>query len=193
MANRQTLNLIIFDKNFSTVQIEIIIRQATEKDLQGILEIYNDAIVNTTAVYDYKPHTVEMRMKWFEDKVKNKIPVFVAESSNHVAGFASYGPFRAWAAYKYSIEHSVYVHPHFRRQGIAKKLLHELIAAVKQKEVHTILAGIDADNSSSINLHKQFGFEEIAHFKQVGYKFGKWLDLKFFQLILQNDFQPIEN
>ncbi len=173
--------------------MDIIIRLATEKDLAGILEIYNDAIVTTTAVYNYKPHTMEMRKKWFEDKVKSNIPVLVAEGNNQVAGFASYGPFRAWRAYKYSIEHSVYVHPHFRQQGIAKKLLHELIGTAKQKEVHTIIAGIDANNLISIYLHKQFGFEEIAHFKEVGYKFGKWLDLKFYQLILQNSFQPREN
>ena len=173
--------------------MEIIIRQATEKDLTGILEIYNDAIVTTTAVYDYQPHTIEMRKKWFEEKVKNNIPVLVAECNNQVAGFASYGPFRAWAAYKYSIEHSVYVRPRFRRQGIAKKLLNELIEAAKQKEIHTIIGGIDAANLISIHLHKQFGFEQIADFKDVGYKFGKWLDLKFYQLILPNNFQPKEN
>lgn len=169
-----------------------IIRQATEDDLQGILDIYNDAIVNTTAVYQYETHTLPMRVEWFEDKVKKGIPVWVAEVNGYIAGFASYGPFRAWQAYKYTIEHSVYVHPDFRRRGIAKILLQQLIDDVRQKPIHTIIAGIDADNSGSIILHQQFGFEETAHFKQVGYKFGKWLDLKFFQLILQNDLQPVD-
>ncbi len=136
-----------------------------------------------------QPHTIEMRKKWFEEKVKNNIPILVAGRNNHVADLASYGPFRTWAAYKYNIKHSVYVHPHTRWQGIAKKLL---IETAKQKEVHTIIGGIDANNSISINLHKQFGFEEIAHFKQVDYKFGKWLDLKFYQLILSDNFQPKE-
>ena len=173
--------------------METIIRHAGEKDLEGILEIYNDAIMNTTAVYDYKPHTIEMRKKWFEEKLKSSIPVFVAEQNHRVAGFASYGAFRAWAAYKYSIEHSVYVHPDCRQQGIAKKLLHQLIEAAKQKEVHTIIAGIDANNKVSIHLHKKFGFIETGHFKQVGYKFGNWLDLVFLQLIMETPRQPNEN
>ena len=172
--------------------MEIIIRDATEKDLQSILEIYNDAIANTTAVYDYKPHTMEMRKKWFTDKILNDIPVLVAETNDQIVGFTSYGAFRAWAAYKYSIEHSVYVHPDFRQQGIAKKLLSALIEIVKQKNVHTIIAGIDANNEVSIHLHKQFGFTETGNFKQVGYKFGKWLDLKFMQLILENNLKPNE-
>lgn len=158
--------------------------------MQGILDIYNDAIINTTAVYQYQIHTLAMRLGWFEDKIKKDIPVWVAEVDGQIAGFASYGPFRAWQAYKYTIEHSVYVHPNFRRRGIAKILLQKLIDDVQQKSIHAIIAGIDADNAGSISLHRQFGFEETAHFKQVGYKFGKWLDLKFFQLILQNNLQP---
>lgn len=173
--------------------MDVIIRTATKKDLPGILEIYNDAILNTTAVYDYKPHTPAMREKWFEDKVKAGIPVLVAEQDKRVAGFASYGQFRAWAAYKYSVEHSVYVHPDFRRQGIAKKLVLELIEIAKQRNVHTIIAGIDADNAISINLHKVLGFKETGHFAEVGYKFGRWLDLAFLQLILKSNFTPDEN
>jgi L-amino acid N-acyltransferase len=172
--------------------MDFVIRHATEKDLPGILYIYNDAIINTTAVYDYKPHTIEMRQKWFSDKQQSNIPVFVAEADNTIIGFASYGPFRAWAAYKYSIEHSVYVHPAFRKRGIAKKLLRRLIDAASLKEVHTIIAGVDANNAISLHLHKQLGFEETAHFKQVGFKFGKWLDLKFLQLILKNSLAPKE-
>ena len=84
----------------------------------------------------------------------------------------------------------MYVHRDFRNQGIARKLLNHLIDNVRSKEVHIIIAGIDADNSASIHLHKQLGFEEAGHFKQVGYKFGKWLNLAFFQLILHNDLQP---
>ena len=172
--------------------MQTIIRKAVEKDLPDMLDIYNDAIVNTTAVYDYKPHTLDMRKKWFEDKAKNNIPVLVAETDHQISGFASYGPFRAWAAYKYSVEHSVYVHQNFRRQGIAKKLLQVLIEEVKQKDLHTIIAGIDASNSVSIHLHKQLGFEEAGCIKQAGYKFGKWLDLLFMQLILENDLHPSE-
>lgn len=173
--------------------METIIREASEKDLPAILDIYNDAIINTTAVYDYKPHTLEMRKNWFGDKLKNDIPVLVAETEQQVAGFASYGAFRPWAAYKYSVEHSVYVHQNFRRKGIAKKLLQVLIEEINQRQIHTIIAGIDAANSTSIHLHKQFGFEEAGYIKQAGYKFGRWLDLLFMQLILKNDLHPTED
>lgn len=164
--------------------MDTVIRIATENDLPAILDIYNDAILNTTAVYDYTPHTLVMRREWFAAKQKNGFPVLVAEHGGMVAGFASYGPFRAWAAYKYTVEHSVYVHPEFRRRGIAKQLMARLIEYAKQENVHTIVAGIDADNSVSIHLHRQLGFEQVAHFREVGYKFGRWLDLVFMQMIL---------
>jgi len=173
--------------------METIIRKATEKDLEAILEIYNHSIIHTTSIYSYKPHTIAMRKKWFDEKVENNCPVFVAEINNKVAGFAAYGSFRTWPAYKYSVEHSVHVHPDYRRLGIAKKLMQEIINSANEHEVHTIIAGIDALNTASIQLHKQFGFEEVAHFKEVGYKFRKWLHLKFFQLILETSFHPNEN
>lgn len=168
------------------------IRPATEKDIPGILAIYNDAILHTTAVYDYKPHTLDMRQAWFADKQKNNIPLLVAEADGMITGFASYGPFRAWAAYKYSVEHSVYVHEGYRQKGIARKLLSALITAAQQREVHTMIAGIDADNTVSLHLHRQLGFRETGHFKEVGYKFGKWLDLVFMQLVLPHNFEPKE-
>jgi L-amino acid N-acyltransferase len=170
----------------------MLIRQANQTDLQTILDIYNDAIINTTAVYDYKPHTLEMRQMWFDEKLEKNIPVLVSEINGTVAGFTSYSPFRAWPAYKYSIEHSVYVHRDFRNQGIARKLLIELIESVRSKNVHTIIAGIDADNAASIHLHKQLGFEDAGYFREVGFKFGKWLNLRFLQLILNNNLQPTE-
>jgi L-amino acid N-acyltransferase YncA len=137
--------LVIF---YSIFDMATIIREATPADLPGILFIYNDAILNTTAVYDYRPHTLEMREKWLEEKKADGIPVFVAVDDEEVVGFASYGKFRAWAAYKYSVEHSVYVHPDYRRTGIAKVLLSQLIDAARNKEVHTIIAGIDAQNTA---------------------------------------------
>lgn len=171
----------------------MIIRQATVDDVLNILEIYNDAILNTTAVYEYQAHTLEMRNSWFAEKVKNNIPVLVAEWENQVVGFATYGVFRAWAAYQYSVEHSVYVHPQFKQKGIGKNLLKSLIKIIENQDIHTIIAGIDAENYISIHLHKDLGFTEVGHLKQVGYKFGKWLDLKIFQLILDNNLQPHEN
>jgi L-amino acid N-acyltransferase YncA len=168
------------------------IRTALEQDLEAMLEIYNDVIVNTTAVYDYQPHTLEMRRQWFRIKEAQGFPVFVAEEDGRVVGFSSIGPFRAWAAYKYSVENSVYVAADQRGKGIGKLLIAPLVEASVQLNMHTIIAGIDATNEASIKLHRSFGFNEVAHFKQVGYKFGRWLDLTFMQLLLKTPEQPLE-
>jgi phosphinothricin acetyltransferase len=168
----------------------ITVRDANENDLPRLLEIYNDIILNTTAVYQYQIHTLEMRKQWFATKQLQGFPVFVAEENGDVSGFSTIGTFRQWQAYKYSVENSVYVAADKRGKGIGKLLLQPLIDASIQMNMHTIIAGIDATNEASLHLHKNFGFEEAAHFKQVGYKFNRWLDLKFLQLILQTPQQP---
>jgi phosphinothricin acetyltransferase len=160
------------------------IRNAHEVDLPAILEIYNDIILTTTAVYDYLPHTLEMRKDWWDTKQKGGYPVFLAEENERILGFSSFGPFRAWAAYKYSVENSVYVHREARGKGIGKLLLSPIIETAKQMKFHTILAGIDANNEASLRLHSSFGFTPVAHFREVGFKFDHWLDLKFLQLLL---------
>lgn len=162
------------------------IRNATENDLEDILAIYNDAIINTTAVYSEQPHTLQMRKDWLADRIKNNFPVFVADTEGKVAGFSSFGHFRVWPCYRYTVEISVYVDASHRGKGISKMLLQSLVDCAKETNVHAIIAGISADNQISINLHRSFGFDEVANFKEVGYKFGRWLDLKFFELLLNN-------
>ena len=125
-----------------------------------------------------------MRTAWFNTKKEQGFPVFVAAEKGKVLGLSSIGSFRAWAAYKYSVENSVYVGAEARGKGISKLLMPPIIKAAKQLGMHTIIAGIDAGNEASIQLHRHFGFEEVAHFKQVGWKFERWLDLKFLQLIV---------
>jgi L-amino acid N-acyltransferase len=169
----------------------VIIRNASEGDLADILNIYNDVIINTTAVYSEKPHTLQMRKEWFADRVNNNFPVFVADADGRVAGFSSFGHFRAWPCYRYTVEVSVYVDSSYRGKGISKMLLQSLIDRAKEINIHAVIAGISADNQISINLHRSFGFDEVANFKEVGYKFGKWLDLKFFELLLNNTQVPI--
>ncbi|MFI5151726.1 MAG: GNAT family N-acetyltransferase [Chitinophagales bacterium] len=170
-----------------------IIRPAQESDLPQILTIYNDIILNTTAVYDYRPHTIEMRREWFSGKRSGNFPVFVAELSSHIIGFSSIGPFRTWAAYKYTVENSIYVAADCRGRGVGKLLLEPLIKEAKAKELHAMIASIDATNKPSLCLHKSFGFVEVAHFLQVGYKFEKWLDLKFLELIFDGPAHPVED
>lgn len=161
------------------------IRLAIENDLQQTLDIYNEIIANSTAIFQYEPQTLEMRKEWFAEKQEKNFPVFVAEENNVIVGFSTFGQFRNWQAYKYSVENSLYVKADCRGRGIGKLLLPPLIDKAKQMNLHTVIAGIVADNEASLALHKQFGFIEVAEFKEVGYKFDRWLDLKFLQLMLQ--------
>ncbi|HVZ57288.1 MAG TPA: GNAT family N-acetyltransferase [Chitinophagaceae bacterium] len=166
------------------------VREAVEADLPEMLVIYNDIIRHTTAVYHYEPQSAESRQAWFKDKQAQGFPVFVAEEAGRVIGFSTFGPFRAWAAYQYTMENSVYVSADARGRGIGKKLMVPLIEAARNRGIHTLVAGIDAGNEVSIRLHQQFGFREVAHFREVGWKFGRWLDLKFLQLLLTEGGTP---
>ena len=168
------------------------IREATPKDLMDMLDIYNDAILHTTAVYTYKPETLESRQHWYEQKRQEGYPILVYEFDHKVVGYATFGPFRAWPAYKYSIEHSIYVDNNYRKKGIGTAILTELIAIATEREYMTLIAGIDAQNEKSIAMHKNFGFEYAGTIKKAGYKFNTWLDLAFYQLALQGPQNPIE-
>lgn len=168
------------------------IRFADRGDLAAILEIYNQAILNTTAVYDYKPHTLEDRTAWFEKKVGDGLPVLVCEEDNRVVGFATFGPFRAWPAYKYTIEHSVYVHQHHRGRHIGTALLRELIRIADERGYATMVAGIDAGNEGSILLHEKLGFSRCGTIRKAGYKFGRWLDLRLYQRELRGPDKPTD-
>jgi L-amino acid N-acyltransferase YncA len=166
------------------MQQEMNIRPASELDLGVILSIYNEIIANTTAVFHYDLQTMESRKSWFDQKRKEGYPVFVAESKGEILGFSSFGPFRNWQAYRFSVENSVYVRSDRRGMGIGKKLLKVTIDAAREMGMHTMIAGIEEKNQASIAMHKQFGFREAAILKEVGFKFERWLDLVFLQLLL---------
>lgn len=168
------------------------IRQAVENDLYEILEIYNDAILNTTAVYTYNVQTLEDRKLWFHKKNEDKFPVLVFEENNRVIGFATFGPFRAWPAYKYTIEHSVYVHNGYRNCGVGTALVKEIIRLADEREFATLVAGIDAFNENSIKMHEKLGFQYSGTIRRAGFKFDKWLDLAFYQLNLLGPKNPID-
>ncbi|PKG23371.1 GNAT family N-acetyltransferase [Niallia nealsonii] len=169
------------------------IRDMQEKDLPEVLEIYNDAIIHTTAVYSYTPQTLKDRQLWYKQKLEDGYPVLVFEENNIVMGFATYGQFRPWPGFKYTIEHSVYVHKEFRKKGIGTKLLKALIAVAESQKYATLIAGIDANNEKSILAHTKLGFYHAGTIKRAGYKFEKWLDLSFYQLDLQGPDHPTEN
>ena len=170
-----------------------IIQCEHQRHAAQILSIFNEAIVNSTALYDYKPRTPEMMQAWFEAKAKGNFPVIgVQGDGGELMGFASFGSFRAWPAYKYSVEHSVYVDARFRRQGVGKRVLQELITAARRQDYHILVGGIDAANSVSIRLHESLGFVHCGTIRQAGFKFGRWLDLSFYELVLSTPLHPTD-
>jgi phosphinothricin acetyltransferase len=159
----------------------------------AILAIFNDAIVNSTALYDYRPRAAESMVTWFETKARGNFPVIGIENeSGELMGFGSYGTFRAWPAYKYTIEHSLYVDNRFRGRGVGKALLTALVEAASRQDYHVMVGGIDASNAVSIRLHEKLGFTHCGTVKQSGFKFGRWLDLAFYQRILATPATPVD-
>ncbi len=158
-----------------------------------ILEIFNYEISNSTAIFDYKPRTKDMMKIWFDNKRIGNYPVIGAINNNgELMGFVSYGPFRAWPAYKYTVEHSIYVDKKFRGQGIGNTLMKEMIESAKKQQYHVIMAGIESNNKPSIKLHENNGFRFCGRIEQVGYKLGQWLNLDFMQLSLNTPINPNE-
>jgi L-amino acid N-acyltransferase YncA len=170
------------------------VRAATRADLPRILAIHNDAVLTTTAIFHYAPQTLDEREAWFDARVTGGWPVVAVadEGTGDVLAYGTYGPFRAWPAYKYSVEHSVYVHKDWRGRGLGRMALVALIDAAEAGGYHTMIAGVVADNAASLALHRSLGFAEVARFREVGFKFGRWLDLCFLQKMLRGPAHPQE-
>ena len=152
---------------------------------QAILNIFNEAIATSTALYDYEPRDLAKIEAWFNLKAECDYPIIgIEDESGILMGFASYGTFRHYDAYQYTVEHSIYVDSKYRRRGIAQKLLEELIAIARKQNYHTLIGCIDAENAISIKLHQSLGFQPCGTIRQVGFKFDRWLDLEFYQLII---------
>ncbi len=162
----------------------IAIRDATSDDLPAILAIYHDAVVHTTAVYDYVPRTLAAQQEWFAAKTAQRWPVLVAVEAATVVGFCSYGAFRPWSAYQRTVENSIYIAPERRGRGIGGQLLPPLIERATAGGFHAVIAGIDASNEASLRLHAKLGFVKVAHLREVGWKFERWLDLVFLERLL---------
>jgi L-amino acid N-acyltransferase len=164
-----------------------------EQHAPSILKIFNHAILNSTALYEYQPRTLETMTQWFAAKTAGGFPVIGAVSQDgRFLGFASYGSFRSFPAYKYTVEHSIYVDEQYRGQGTGKALLQEVIRVAQQDQRHVLVGGIDASNHASIALHQQLGFTHCGTLTQTGFKFGRWLDLAFYQLTLPTPNLPID-
>lgn len=163
----------------------ITLRLATAADLPAILEIYNDAVLNLTATYDETPQTLAERQAWFEEHARDRLPVWVAETpAGEVVGWSSLSRFRQRSAYRFTVEDSIYIAPAWRGQGIGKLLLPPLLEAARQLGYHAVMAGIDAEGAASLRLHAHFGFERVAYLREVGFKFGRWLDVTYMEWLV---------
>ena len=157
------------------------LRDAHEADLPGLLAIYNEVIANSTAVYTDVPVTLEDRLQWWKSRMASGYPVLVATDPSGVLGFSTFGDFRAWPGYRFTVEHTVHVRSDCRGRGVGRALVQELFPRAQAGGKHVMIAGVDAANLASIRFHERLGFERAGHLREVGSKFGRWLDLVFLQ------------
>jgi phosphinothricin acetyltransferase len=164
-----------------------------EDHLGAIRAIFNDAILNTTALYEYQPRSEATILAWWQAKQQAGYPVLgVEHADGSLAGFASWGPFRVFPAFKYTVEHSVYVAAESRGVGIGRRLLEAVVAEAVRQDVHLLVGAIDATNAASIALHRSLGFEHSGTIRDAGFKFGRWLDLDLWQRTLPTPDRPVD-
>lgn len=158
------------------------IRRAVRDDCSGILDIYNDAVLKTTATYDYEPRPLEHRLAWFDDHQRTGHAIFVAEAADgRIVGWSALNRYHDRMGFRFTAENSVYVAEGARGQGLGARLLEPLIPAAAEIGIRAILAAIDAQNTASLRLHARFGFEQVGLFKRVGFKFDRWLDVAYLE------------
>ncbi|KUM39979.1 GNAT family N-acetyltransferase [Pseudomonas sp. EpS/L25] len=166
--------------------MSLIVRDATPADLPAVLAIYNDAVANTTAIWNDNLVDLANRQAWFDLRATQGYPILVAENaSGEVVGYSSFGDWRPFDGFRHTVEHSVYVRDDQRGQGIGPRLMTVLIERARACDKHVMVAAIESGNLASIRLHERLGFLTTGQMPQVGTKFGRWLDLTFMQLMLE--------
>jgi L-amino acid N-acyltransferase len=164
-----------------------------ERDIPRIQTILNHVIQTSTALYDYEPRSLDQVNAWATQKITQGLPLLGAfDATGELLGFATFGPFRPQPAYKYTVEHSIYVSQASHGQGIATALMTDLIKTAEHDQYHVVVGCIDANNAPSIALHRKFGFEHCGTVKQAGFKFGRWLDAAFYQKVLSTPEAPLD-
>ena len=170
--------------------MSVVIRPATRNDVPAILAIYNDAVATTTATWDHEPVTLDDRLARFDAAQANGWALLVAEQAGRVVGWGAWAPFRAKVGWSKTMEHSVYLAPDARGAGMGRLIMEALIDAARAYGVHVLIGVLDASNEASVRLHERLGFVEVARMPQAGFKFGRWLDATFVQMILDADAPP---
>jgi phosphinothricin acetyltransferase len=163
------------------------LRDALPDDLPDLLAIYNDAVLNTTAIWNETPVDLANRQTWFELRAAQGYPILVAVDDSGVLGYASFGDWRPFEGFRYTVEHSVYVRGDQRGKGLGPVLMEALIERARAGGKHVMVAAIESGNAASIRLHERLGFVVTGQMAQVGVKFGRWLDLTFMQRVVGGD------
>ena len=170
----------------------MIIRQATREDAAAIAEIYNEAVINTVAIWNDDTVSAENRIAWMDAHWGKDYPVFVATLDDEVAGYATFSDFRDFDKFRSTVENSIYVHPNFHGRGIGGALLQVTIDAAREAGKHVLVAAIDSSNEESIALHEKYGFQRVGLLPQVGTKNGRWLDMMLMQIMLTGGQPPAQ-
>ena len=167
------------------------IRDAVHADLPAIRDIYNDAVLNTLAIWNEQTVDLGNRQAWFAARQGQQYPILVAvNDTGEVLGYASFGDWRPFEGFRHTVEHSVYIRSDQRGQGLGPLLMQALIERARGCGKHVMVAAIESGNAASIRLHERLGFTLNGQMPQVGVKFGKWLDLTFMQLMLAPGAEP---
>jgi L-amino acid N-acyltransferase YncA len=167
--------------------MNILLRTAVVADLEAINNIYNHYVERSTCTYQEEPEPLESRKKWFESHHQEAHPIVVAELGGKVVGWGSLSPYHSRCAYRFTVENSIYVDHESHRQGVGTAILKDLVVRAQAIGYHAIIAAIDGSQEASISLHTRFGFTEVGHFRQVGFKFKQWLDVIYLVLILPDN------
>jgi phosphinothricin acetyltransferase len=170
--------------------MSFLIRDAVHADLPAIRDIYNDAVLNTTAIWNEQPVDLGNRQAWFSARQSQFYPILVSVEDEQVTGYASFGDWRPFEGFRHTVEHSVYVRSDQRGKGLGPQLMQALIERAKDCNKHVMVAAIESGNQASIRLHERLGFVTTGQMPQVGTKFGRWLDLTFMQLTLNPGAEP---
>lgn len=163
------------------------IRPATIDDAEQLCEIYNHYVLNTTVTFEEGAVPVdEMASRILE--TLQSLPWLVVEEGDRALGFCHASRWKGRCAYRYSVESTVYLSPEAAGRGLGTELYSNLLKELRERGLHTVMGGIALPNDASIALHEKFGFEKIAQFRQVGNKFGKWIDVGYWQLVFDSEY-----
>ena len=166
--------------------VEMEVRDAEPRDLEAMRAIYNEVLAGSTAIFSDTERTAADQANWFKERCEHNWPVIVALSEGALVGYATYGSFRAWPGYRHTVENSIYLAPHVRGRGLGTQLLRALLDRARAQKFHAVIAGIDGENLVSMRLHEKLGFVKVGHLRQVGRKFERWLDLVFYERLLES-------